>query len=152
MTWLLRGSLTGPSIANMAPSCLAFPSSLGLVTPLDCIHKASHKGLFPYLTTSLCLTKTPRSSYQNTEVQKSKFIVWLHWLAWPVRIYQLYQIYQTFFFCCRDTCCYLCPIQRKPPTPTCLLWGNKIPFVLRIFCLGIFCANSKAPSTTPWYG
>ena len=60
----MKGSLTGQSMASMVPADLALSSSLSKL--LDYIPKASHQDLFPYLTTSLCPTKTPRSNYQNS--------------------------------------------------------------------------------------
>jgi hypothetical protein len=74
----------GPSIVNMVLAGFNFTTSLSLAKPLDYIPKSSHQGLLPYLATSLCLTKTPRSSYQNTKV-----IIWLYWLTCIIRTYQL---------------------------------------------------------------
>lgn len=56
----------GPSIVNMVLAGFNFTTSLSLAKPLDYIPKSSHQGLLPYLATSLCLTKTPRSSNQNS--------------------------------------------------------------------------------------
>lgn len=57
-----------------------------MLSQLEYTPKGSPQGLFPYLTTSLCLTKTSNSSYQNTNVQQSKFIIWL---TCPIRTSQL---------------------------------------------------------------
>jgi hypothetical protein len=50
----------------MAPAGLALSPSLSFTKPLGYIPKDSHQGPFPYLAISLCLTKTPRSSNQNS--------------------------------------------------------------------------------------
>jgi hypothetical protein len=64
----MKGSRTGPSMANTMLAGLALLSFLFFAKPLDYILKASPQGLFPYLATSLCLNKVPRSSYQNIKV------------------------------------------------------------------------------------
>lgn len=91
-----KGFLTGPSITNITPTGLSYPP-FPLPKLLDYIPKANPQALLLYLASSLCLTKTLRSSYQNTKVRQSKFILWLHWLTCQIRTYQL-TLTQTFPF------------------------------------------------------
>lgn len=54
------------------PAGLALLPSLSLDRPLDYIANANPQDLVPYLTTFLCLNKTPRSSYQHIKDQQIK--------------------------------------------------------------------------------
>lgn len=137
----LKGFLTGPSIVNMAPAGFSYPP-FPLLKLLDHIPEASPQALLLYLASSLCLTKTLRPSYQNTKVQQSKFILWLHWLTCQIRIYQLTLSWTSPFFLKKPL------LQRHllsvfdrsiDSPPSCLSPLG------RIWCLGVFPTDSDGP-------
>lgn len=66
-----KGFVTGPSMALLPAGLTLFPYAF-LAETLEYMLRANPQGLFPYSATLLYLTKTPRSSYENTRVKQWK--------------------------------------------------------------------------------